>query len=70
MPHLRAYGKKRLHRDQHAFVAHSSVDLCKRRLFTTTLQRREDGLHTIAVFVDLSSAYDRVDRRLLFNLLR
>ena len=67
---MRRKGTERLHRDQYAFIPQISFELCKKHFFRTMLNRRQEGLATVNVFIDSRFAYDRVDRILLLKLLR
>lgn len=47
-----------------------SIDVCKRRLFNQLLELKGKKKAAMVLFVDFSSAYDRVDRAKLEILLR
>ncbi len=71
MEHLRKYAVKRLHRAQYGFCPQAGIDECKGEVFREALRRKKEDPETqhCALFVDYSSAYDRVDRNKLYSYL-
>ncbi|MCF6238824.1 MAG: hypothetical protein L3J79_08450 [Candidatus Marinimicrobia bacterium] len=68
---LDAYDINRLHKSQYGFIKGSSIEVCKYDLLQSVRTRTTKGEQTALLFVDLKSAYDRVDRvKLLRNMER
>lgn len=70
LPELERYAAMRMNRAQFAFHKGSGIDLCKREALREAVGRTRSGETTYALFIDFSSAYDRVDRHLLYSALQ
>ena len=71
MEHLRKYAVTSLHRAQYGFCPQIGIDECKFDVFREAMRRKKEEPATqhCALFVDYSSAYDRVDRNRLYAYL-
>lgn len=63
---LKRYGRSRLARNQMGFVENVSVDTCKYGLFSRLAELRRKNKPCFACFIDFSSAYNRVDRSVVW----
>ena len=70
LPSLRVYQKKHLHKSQIGFVPGLGIDIGKERLQTILDERKNKNQQTILGFIDFSGAYDRVNRSILYDLIR
>ena len=71
MGHLTEYACKRLNRAQYGFCPGVGIEDCKHEVFQHALRLKKDhpDREYCALFVDFSSAYDRVDRNHLYAFL-
>jgi hypothetical protein len=66
---LRQYTLKKLNVRQFGFIPGMSIDECKEAFLSEVSRRLEIKEQTTVIFFDLKSAYDRVDRRILIEII-
>ena len=56
-------------KSQYGFKSKHSCELAVSELLSEVIKSNESGLHTIAVYLDLSKAFDTIDHKLLLSKL-